>query len=74
MISAVDRAGAFVGLTTDSTTQPDVKLQIEGRLGEGGTAMAYFATRLGADGVSPVVVQFILPTIIAQPAKPRARS
>jgi eukaryotic-like serine/threonine-protein kinase len=59
-------ADPFVGLTIGSELQPEVKLRIERRLGEGGTAAAYFATRFGPDGVSPVVVKVILPTIIAQ--------
>ncbi len=56
----------FVGLTISSETQPEVKLRIERRLGEGGTATAYFATRFGPDGASPVVIKVILPSIIAQ--------
>lgn len=56
----------FVGLSIGSETQADVKLRLERRLGEGGTAIAYFATRFGPDGASPVVVKVILPSVIAQ--------
>src|SRR5262245_42036513 len=66
MVFADGAQDPFVGLTIGSATQPDVKLRIERRLGEGGTAVAYFATRFGPDGASPVVVKVILPTVIAQ--------
>ncbi len=66
MISAGEVVDPFIGLTIASATQPEVKLRIERRLGEGGTAVAYFATRFGPDGASPVVVKVILPSIIAQ--------
>ncbi len=66
MISAGAVVDPFIGLTIGSATQPEVKLRIERRLGEGGTAVAYFATRFGPDGASPVVVKVILPSIIAQ--------
>src|SRR5882724_132911 len=66
MNSAGDIADPFIGLTLGSVTQPEVKLRIERRLGEGGTAAAYFATRFGPDGISPVVVKVILPSVIAQ--------
>jgi len=66
MNSAGEVADPFIGLTIGSATQPDVKLRIERRLGEGGTAAAYFATRFGPDGVSKVVVKVILPRVIAQ--------
>ncbi|HXK19970.1 MAG TPA: hypothetical protein VNG33_19300, partial [Polyangiaceae bacterium] len=66
MNSAGEIADPFIGLTIGSAMQPEVKLRIERRLGEGGTAVAYFATRFGPDGVSPVVVKIILPKVIAQ--------
>lgn len=66
MISAGDVADPFIGLTIGSGALPEVKLRLERRLGEGGTAVAYLATRFGPDGTSPVVVKVILPSIIAQ--------
>src|SRR5258706_6207343 len=66
MISAGDVGDPFIGLTISSALQPEVKLRIERRLGEGGTATAYFATRFGPDGTSPAVVKVILPSVIAQ--------
>ncbi len=56
----------FVGLTVASESQPGVSFKIERQLGEGGTAVAYFATRVAPEGTSPVVLKVILPTIIMQ--------
>jgi len=66
MLSASDVVDPFVGLTIGSGALPEVKLRLERRLGEGGTAVAYLATRFGPDGTSPVVVKVILPSVIAQ--------
>jgi len=57
MISARDVADPFIGLTIGPVTQPEAKLRIERRFGEGGTAAAYFGRRFGPDGISPVVVK-----------------
>ena len=65
MVSAGDAVDPFVGLTIGSGSQPAVKLRLERLLGEGGTAMAYLATRFGPDGTSLVVVKVILPSVIA---------
>jgi serine/threonine protein kinase len=56
----------FVGLTVPSESQPGVSFRIDKQLGEGGTAVAYFATRMGPDGSSPVVLKVILPSVIVQ--------
>jgi serine/threonine protein kinase len=66
MISAGDVADPFIGQTIGSGALPEVKLRLERLLGEGGTAVAYLATRFGPDGTSKVVVKVILPSIIAQ--------
>lgn len=66
MLSASDAVDPFAGLTIGSGALPEVKLRLERRLGEGGTAVAYLATRFGPDGTSPVVVKVILPSVIAQ--------
>ncbi len=56
----------FVGLNVPSESHPGVVFRIERKLGEGGTAVAYFATRTGPDGTAPVVLKVILPNIILQ--------
>ncbi len=53
-------------MVVPSENQPGVSFKIERRLGEGGTAVAYFATRMGPEGTSPVVLKVILPNIIMQ--------
>ena len=62
MISAGDGADPFIGQTIGSGALPEVKLRLERLLGEGGTAVAYLATRFGPDGTSKVVVKVILPS------------
>jgi eukaryotic-like serine/threonine-protein kinase len=60
------RADPFVGVNVASETHPGVAYKIERQLGEGGTAVAYFATRMGPEGESPVVLKIILPNVIMQ--------
>ena len=56
----------FAGATIVSEVNPSVTYRLERQLGEGATALAYFATRtLGADQ-SPVVMKIILPEVVAQ--------
>src|SRR5882724_11666365 len=54
----------FVGLSVRCESRPEVSYQIERLLGEGGTAVAYYATRTGPEGRSPVVLKIILPSIV----------
>ena len=49
----------------ESEVHPGVRYRLEHALGQGGTAIAYFATRLASDGESPAVVKVILPRIVA---------
>ena len=56
----------FIGTTVPSELRPGVVYRIERKLGEGGTARAYFASRFGPEGTSPVVMKIIQPAIIAQ--------
>lgn len=42
---------------------PGVRYEIQRRLGEGGTAAAFLATRYAADGQSPAVIKIILPEV-----------
>jgi serine/threonine protein kinase len=49
-----------------SDLRPGVVYRIERTLGEGGTARAYFASRFGPEGTSPVVLKVIQPAVIAQ--------
>ena len=62
----------FIGTTVPSELRPGVIYRIERTLGEGGTARAYFASRFGPEGTSPVVLKVIQPTVIQQ-AGDRAR-
>jgi serine/threonine protein kinase len=59
-------ADPFLGLDVPSESYPGVSFRIERALGEGGTAVAYFATRNGPEGQSPAVLKVILPSIILQ--------
>jgi serine/threonine protein kinase len=56
----------FVGTTVPSDLRPGVVYRIERRLGDGGTAIAYFASRFGPEGTSPAVLKIIQPAIIAK--------
>src|SRR5688572_9277742 len=62
----------FIGTTVPSELRPGVVYRIERTLGEGGTARAYFASRFGPEGTSPVVLKVIQPSVIQQ-AGERAR-
>jgi eukaryotic-like serine/threonine-protein kinase len=55
----------FEGMVIASEVHSDVRYRLERALGRGGTAVAYFATRLSAEGESPAVVKVILPRIVA---------
>ncbi|MCA9597593.1 MAG: serine/threonine protein kinase [Myxococcales bacterium] len=56
----------FVGTELPSEVHGGVRYQIERVLGQGGTAVAYFATRQAPDGQSPVVVKVILPRLVME--------
>jgi eukaryotic-like serine/threonine-protein kinase len=56
----------FLGLEVASESQRGVSFKIERQLGEGATAVAYFATRSAPEGSSPVVLKVILPNVIRQ--------
>src|SRR5262245_54459787 len=56
----------FAGMALPSETTPGVTYRLERRLGEGGTAVAYFAERESREGKSPAVVKVILPTVMQQ--------
>lgn len=56
----------FIGTTVPSELRSGVVYRVERRLGEGGTAIAYFASRFGPEGTSPAVLKIIQPAIIAQ--------
>jgi serine/threonine protein kinase len=67
-----DVSDPFIGTTVHSELRPGVVYRIERTLGEGGTARAYFASRFGPEGTSPVVMKVIQPIVIQQ-AGERAR-
>jgi serine/threonine protein kinase len=65
MVKSQPEADAFIGQTIVSENQPGVRFLLERRLGVGGTAAAYLASRQAPDGESPAVVKVILPEIAA---------
>jgi serine/threonine protein kinase len=66
MHSSAPSADPFVGTTVPSDLRPGVAYRIERRIGDGGTAIAYFASRFGPEGTSPAVLKIIQPNIIAR--------
>lgn len=56
----------FLGTVIASELHPGVSYRIEHLLGEGGTAVAYYAARVSAQGESPVVIKIILPRIVVE--------
>jgi eukaryotic-like serine/threonine-protein kinase len=66
MQSSAPSADPFVGTTVPSDLRPGVVYRIERRIGDGGTAIAYFASRFGPEGTSPAVLKIIQPNIIAR--------
>ena len=59
-------ADPFIGTTVPSELRPGVVYRIERRIGDGGTAIAYFSSRFGPEGTSPAVLKIIQPSIIAR--------
>lgn len=66
MKDATSPRDPFIGTTVPSELRSGVVYRVERRLGEGGTAIAYFASRFGPEGTSPAVLKIIQPAIIAQ--------
>jgi eukaryotic-like serine/threonine-protein kinase len=58
-----EQGDAFLGRTIPSEVRADVGYRIERLIGQGGTARAYYAIRVGPDGQQPVVLKIILPHI-----------
>lgn len=56
----------FAGMLFVSDLHQGVQYRLERVLGQGGTAVAYFATRLSSDGESPAVVKIIQPRIAVE--------
>lgn len=56
-------ADPFVGNRIPSEVHAGVSFRIERKLGEGGTASAYFAEREAPDGTSPAVIKVIHPHV-----------
>jgi serine/threonine protein kinase len=65
-MQALRSGDPFIGSSVTSELRHNVAFRIERRLGEGATAIAYFASRFGPEGTSPAVLKIIQPTIIAQ--------
>ena len=51
---------SFEGTIVASDVHPGVRYRLERALGQGGTAIAYFATRMASDGEGPAVVKIDL--------------
>ena len=66
MMQGPDTSLPFVGAVFASEVHPGVSYRIEHALGEGGTAVAYYATRQSAEQESPCVVKVILPRIVIE--------
>jgi len=56
----------FIGTVVSSEFYHGVSYRLEHLLGEGGTAVAYLATRQSMDGQSPVVIKIIQPRLVAE--------
>lgn len=65
MIQVSPEIDAFLGRAIASEGQPGVRFELERRLGVGGTAVAFLASRVSAEGQSPAVVKVILPEVAA---------
>ncbi len=53
----------FLGMSLPSSLHQGVRYQLERKLGEGGTAVAFLAVRHAREGQSPVVIKMILPHV-----------
>ncbi|MGC4091597.1 MAG: serine/threonine-protein kinase [Polyangiaceae bacterium] len=65
MTIASPEIDAFLGRAIASEGQPGVRFTLERRLGIGGTAAAFLASRMTREGQSPAVVKIILPEVAA---------
>jgi serine/threonine protein kinase len=65
MVNQHPETDAFIGCAIVSESQPRVRFVLERKLGVGGTAAAYLASRIAHDGQSPAVVKVILPEVAA---------
>lgn len=66
MVKGPDTSLPFLGSVFSSELHPGQSYRIEHALGEGGTAVAYYATRRAEEGESPCVVKVILPRIVLE--------
>ena len=55
-----------MGRVLKSEVHPEVSYRVERILGQGGTAVAFFATRHSPGGETPVVVKVILPRLVVE--------
>jgi serine/threonine protein kinase len=68
MTEHLDRDDEPTGLsqiTIPSEVYPAVNYRLERRIGEGGTAVAFFALRHAPDGIAPVVIKLVKPEVVA---------
>ncbi len=65
MVQVSPEIDAFLGRAIPSDGQPGVRFELERRLGVGGTAVAFLASRVSPEGQSPAVLKVILPAVAA---------
>lgn len=64
MRQSLEVRDVFLGQVLSSSFHPGVTYQLEQKLGEGATAIAYLAKRSGADGEWPAVIKLIQPHLV----------
>src|SRR6187399_3776972 len=64
MRQSLEVRDVFLGQVLESTLQPGTSYQLEHKLGEGATALAYLAKRQGPDGEWPAVIKLIQPHVV----------
>jgi serine/threonine protein kinase len=61
--SSVPGPTSLSGRVVESEFQPGVSYRLERRIGEGGMGQAFLALRHAPDGISPVVIKMVRPTV-----------
>src|SRR3954454_16340712 len=61
--SSVPGPTSLDGRIVESEFQPGVSYRLERRIGEGGMGQAFLALREAPEGVSPVVIKMVRPTV-----------